>query len=173
MKNEALTKLLAEGADLRSELSIDTSSIETLSTDMKEQSLLAAEVALLTKYSKRKLNALQIQEIHLVAERIKQICTEAETNGKTIASTAKKELVKTDLPLDPEYIRLKKKISLAQVDADFFTSLQYILNKRCDLLLELAKLTGSLSADTVLATSGLETKKSLYEKKLKKLLNVE
>lgn len=173
MKSKALTKLLLEGEELRSELTIDTSSVQALSMAMKEQSLLAAEVALLTKYSKRKLSSLQIQEITLVAEQIKKICEEAQNNGKAIASTAKKELIKTDLPLNPNYIQLKKKIAVAQSEADFFVSLQYILNNRCDLLLELAKLTSSsLNEDTVLSTSGIEVKKSLYEKKLSKLLNL-
>lgn len=163
--------LLDEANDLKDELRIHDDNLATLNVDIKKQSLLAAEVALLTKHTRKLCNTLQLKSTIGSAKLINDICIAAEAKGKPIASSAKGNLLKTDVPLNINYMKAKKRQLDAEADLAYLTSLQYIIHKRGDLLIEMAKQDRSNLRETkLIATEGLEAGKSLYEKELRKFI---
>lgn len=166
-----LNELLEDGELLLKELKIDDTSLYTLNDELKRQSILQAEMLLLLRYAKIKLNELENYEEELTARMIESLCKKAEAAGKPISSTAKDKLKKTDLPLYPKYRDIRKKVAEAEAEVSYLQSLQFILSKRAELLMSIVSLDRNrvLSEATLHTDVGMEARKKLYEKKIKSL----
>lgn len=168
-------ELIEEGKDLLEELKIDDSSLHTLNEELKRQSLLQVEFLLLLRHAKIRMNKLLLAEEEYTSKKISETCKEAFENGKPIASSAKKDLKKTDLPLDPYYMKIRKNLLEANEETDFLESLQYILKQRGDLLIELIKLDRNrvLSEAMLNTDMGMKTRINVYNKKMMKMIEKE
>lgn len=166
-----LDRIIDDGEQLRQDIKINDSSPHTLNEEMKRQTQLQVEIALLARYAKIKYNRLLVEEEILVAKLTNAICKKAEENGKGIASSAKDKLKKTDIPLSSRYQELKRELLQAEEEVEFLKSLQYILSQRGDLLIEIVKNDkGRMMADAMLNTdAGMKARMSLYNKKLREM----
>lgn len=168
---EGLERLFKEGFDLRGELSIDDSSMFTLNEELKRQSVLAAEFLILHRIACKQLNELEQTKELLIARIIRKICNDATEAGKPIASSAKAQLIKTDIPLYDSYRKVTSQINEAQENVNFLKSLQYIISKRGELLQDINKMDRKLIKDQMVIDSdrGFKAKYNLFEKQMKQL----
>lgn len=167
-----IEEAIKDGNLLLEELKIDDTSLYTLNNELKRHTQLQAELLLLLRYAKMKLNALELQEETLVSRIIAKLCKEAEENGKPISSTAKDKLKKTDIPRFKEYRELKQELNEATEEVEYLNSLQFIMSKRAELLMAIVNLDKSrvVSEHVLNSDEGLKARVSLYEKKMKKLI---
>lgn len=167
-------RFFKEAHDLRTELSIDDSTVYTLNEEVKRQSILAMEFLILYRMAKKRYNELLRQENLLIAKLIKKICDQAQVDGKTIASTAKGMLIKTDIPLYPIYQKLKKELNEAEEEMEFLKSIQYIISRRGDLLQESLRFDRQLIKNEAAYTdTDYKADVKLFEKKMNTLIETD
>ena len=169
--NDGLIKFLTDRQAIRDVIKIDDKSTAALVREIRNNPVLVLDVMGAIKLANHRLNYLRAQMTILTAKLIQAIELQHSTSGRAIASTAKDKLIKTTLPLHPEYVNLQYMIDELETEIDYLKSLYYLLVDRGKVLGEMVKIDRAQMGQSGVPTQtdALDASMSLFEKELKRL----
>lgn len=169
--NDGLIKFLNDRRAIRDVIKIDDKSTAALVNEIRNNPILVLDTMGAIKLANHRRNYLQAQLQVLTAKLIQRIEASCAGSGKAIASTAKDKLIKTTLPLFPEYANLQYLLDEVDTELEYLKSLYYVLVERGKILMEMVKMDRAVIGQqaTPTQTNALDASIGLFENELKRL----
>ena len=167
-----LLEFLNERQSMRNLVRIDDSSTAALVKELRNNSILVVDSLGAVKAAQHRYNYVNAQFQVLTATLIRAIENDLAGKGKAVASTARDKLIKTTLPLYPDYVKMQYLLAELDTEIEYLKSLYYLLVDRGKILREMVGTDMDIlrQQHTVSAASDImEDRIELFDKNIKRL----